>query len=126
MHFELIIIAVTLIAFDIITGFLKATKTKTLNSQIMREGLFHKVGEIILIALSAFIEYYALDFVSINIDIPLVGGTCVYIIIMELMSILENIAILNPQLSKLISPYLDKIKDNKNTGVQNNGNKNRN
>lgn len=108
---EIIIIVLVFIAFDILTGFLKAVSTKTINSKIMREGLIHKIGEIVFLGLSTFIEFYALTFIELPFDVPLMKVTSIYIIAMELISILENISVINPNLSKIITPYLDKVKN---------------
>lgn len=70
--------------FDILTGYIQAVINKNVDSKIMREGLLHKCLLIVVVAISYIIEYaFGLKAVSSVITI--------YICIMELMSILENL-----------------------------------
>ena len=85
------------IAVDFVTGVLKALKTKTFSSTIMREGLFHKVA-LLLVMLLGFMVDYAQRFVDLGFAVPVGGAVCVYIALMELGSALENICRINPEL----------------------------
>ena len=89
---------------DIITGFVKAWSTKTLNSQVLRKGLLHKFSEVFLCAVSYGAEY-ATHYIAIDVSIPLFNATCGYIVLMETVSVFENLTAINPDLSK----YLHKI-----------------
>ena len=60
-------------------------------------------------AVAYFVEY-AVVYVNMGVDIPAVPAVTVYICIMELISILENICAVNPQMCALFKPYLDKLK----------------
>lgn len=100
------------ILFDILTGVLKALKCEGLNSTCLREGLFHKLSEVIVIAFSAMFEF-GIDYIDIGINIPLLEIVAVYICTMEFVSIIENISIMNPKLSALFRPYLEKLKSDK-------------
>ena len=53
---------------------------------------------------------YAMRYVELGIQIPLVGAVVTYICIMELISIMENMCAVNPELSALFKPYLEKLK----------------
>lgn len=90
------------IVFDIITGLLKAVKDGNVKSSIMKEGLTAKLGEIIIMVLMYVIEYI-FPLININLNLPLVQGVSVYIIIMELSSIIENVGKINPELAKKLS-----------------------
>ena len=69
---------------DILTGYVQAVINKNVDSQIMREGLLHKCLLIIAILIGYIVEYaFGLSAVSSVIT--------VYICLMELMSILENL-----------------------------------
>lgn len=98
------------IAFDIVTGIVKALYNEGLNSTYLRKGLFHKLSEIIAVAGSGLLEY-GLNYIEIGIDLPLLNVVAVYICAMELVSILENLAEVNPMLAKLFRPYLEKLKE---------------
>ena len=100
------------ILFDILTGFLKALYLKELDSTILRKGLFHKLSEIIAVIGSGLLEY-ATIYIKLGVDLPLLKVVSVYVCIMELISIIENICIVNPDLTKLFNPYLKKLKGKK-------------
>lgn len=98
------------ILFDILTGILKAWKQKSINSAVLRTGLFNKLSEIVAIAFSAFLEFGG-DEIHLGIDLPFVGVVSSYICLMEFISITENLCVLNPQFEKLFGKYLEKVKD---------------
>lgn len=50
-----------------------------------------------LVALAYLIDY-AQKFVDLGFQVPVAAGVCVYIILMELGSIVENIGKINPDL----------------------------
>lgn len=69
---------------DILTGYIQAVINKNVDSRVMREGLLHKCLLIIAIVIGYIVEYaFGLSAVSSVITI--------YICIMELTSILENL-----------------------------------
>lgn len=111
---SIVILVVAFICLDIITGLLKAVYEKNLESECIRKGLIHKIGEILAVAVAFLIEYSQTVILSINFDIPIVKGVCIYIILMEILSVLENICVINPQLRKVFSPYLKKLKEKEN------------
>lgn len=71
---------------DIITGFIQAFINKNVDSQKMREGILRKMLLLVVICLS-FIFQFA--FFNMNIISKFV---CLYIIFMEIISILENLS----------------------------------
>ena len=79
---------------DVISGFISAVIQKNVDSQKMREGLLRKILLILIIALS-FIVQYAFGITSIS------KVVCIYIIVMEVISILENIKKAGIDLGKL-------------------------
>lgn len=97
------------IVFDIATGILKALFKGEINSSILRIGLFHKLAECFAVFGAGLLQY-AVNYVDIGIDIPMLGAVTVYICAMETVSITENLCVVNPGLSKLFQPYLDKLK----------------
>lgn len=85
------------ICFDIVSGFAYATKAKNISSQALREGFFHKFAIILLLFLAVLLNYVQGIF-YIGLDIPLVEVSAGYLVIMEVISILENIGKINPEL----------------------------
>lgn len=105
---EIYYIVGSFILADIITGILQALQKGDLNSTKLREGLFHKLSEILAVGLGAGLEL-ACDYIQLGVDIPLLNVIAVYICIMELVSVLENLCEMNPALAKLFKPYLEKL-----------------
>jgi phage-related holin len=87
------------IVLDFFTGLLKAFATGGFSSKIMRRGLFHKLSLLCVLALGWLMEY-AQRFVDLGLSFAVPVGTaaCVYIILMEAGSILENLCRINPDL----------------------------
>ena len=93
-------IVLFLILFDIVAGVVSAAKNHSLDSSVMRNGLFNKVGEILLLILGIFcnliLETY--PFTQLGIPSEVTYAVAVYISGMEILSILENICKINPEL----------------------------
>lgn len=85
------------IIFDFITGIIKAFKNKEYTSTIMREGLFHKAGSVLVIAFGALVDY-GQTFLDLGVSIPVGITICAYIVLMEIGSIIENLCLINPKL----------------------------
>lgn len=112
-----IVLMVVLMVLDIISGFAGAAKSGVVESGKMREGLWHKAGFIGLVILAIVWE---IAVVWINFDaaakgagiiipvMPAVSGVCALIAIIELISIIENLCVLNPQIAQL--PFVKKLK----------------
>lgn len=97
MDWHIPIITLCFIACDVITGFIQALKNKCVDSSVMRDGLFHKVGFICAIALGFLCEY-AVAWLDIGFSAPIVVPVCIFICVTEIVSILENIKKLTPDL----------------------------
>lgn len=110
MDFKIYFIVCGFIIFDIVSGFLKATYEGKYNSSVMRKGGLRKLAELLALIGSGLLEI-AMDYVELGIDIPLLNAVSVYICVMELISILENLSGISPTLNKLFKPYLAKLKD---------------
>ena len=107
------IIPISLMAIDYATGLLNAWVKRKIKSSKMREGLAKKFGELSILAIGALFSYgfsiplYVLHFIS------------VYIIIMELISICENLNLLGVPIPKFIKNALNEANDQ----IQNNDKK---
>lgn len=86
------------ILLDILSGVTQAVKNKTLSSVVMREGIYHKLSYVIAIALSALIEYGVLH-MELGFTTPLLMPVCVMVCLTEIVSIVENVGQLNPDLA---------------------------
>lgn len=85
------------IFLDLVTGMIKAFKEKSFTSSIMREGLFHKCGSILLVIFGVAVDY-AQTMIDIGVSVPIANAICAYIVAMEIGSIIENIGKINPQI----------------------------
>ena len=101
-HFETwaVILPLAFMALDVISGILKAAKSGTISSSVMRQGLFSKTGSILVLGLAALV-----DFTVSQIDVGFINGAitatyAVYIVAMETTSIIENACEINPDLKK--------------------------
>lgn len=93
-----IIACVCLMLLDVISGFMAAVKNRELSSTKMREGLFHKCSLVMCIVLAWCIEMFVMHVPDLGFNVPLVIPACVIIFAMEVVSILENIVKINPEL----------------------------
>lgn len=103
------IITAAFILLDLVTGLIKALKEKKYNSSIMREGLYHKAGSVLIILLGVLVDY-AQNFVDLGVNIPVAAAFCVIVILMEIGSIIENACAINPDiLPDKIKSYFQKL-----------------
>lgn len=97
------------ILLDMITGLIKAFKEKNYTSTVMREGLFHKAGSILVIVFGCLVDY-AQTYVELGVTVPVAASVCAYIILMEIGSIIENVCVINPNiLPEKIKEYFEKL-----------------
>lgn len=91
IHFTFLLV---FIFFDLVSGYLYATISKTKNSAKMRLGFYHKIGEIMTVILFYTVSLYNSK-MKLGIDLieefNLVQCSCYYIILNEILSIKENV-----------------------------------
>lgn len=78
-----IIICTVAILFDMLTGLIKAFKTKKYNSSINRNGIASKMTWFVMIGLGAIVAWVC----HTNLLLWLIGFSCVF---SEFMSMIEN------------------------------------
>ena len=101
------------ILLDMVTGLIKAFKEKSYTSTIMREGLFHKCGSVLCVAFGVLVDYTQ-TLVDIGVTVPVAIPVCVYIILMEIGSVIENICAINPDiLPDKIKAFFSKLSGGK-------------
>lgn len=99
------------ILLDLITGLIKAFKEKSYTSSIMREGLYHKIGTLLIVGFGYLVDY-AQTYIDIGVSVPVAISVCSYVVLMEIGSIIENVCIINPQiLPDKIKGYFKKLSD---------------
>lgn len=92
---QILIVTLCAMALDVLTGFAGAVKNNDVRSAKMRDGLWHKSGFVGLIAMAYLLEYGA-SIADLGISVPAVSAVCVFVIVTEAASILENLCVLNP------------------------------
>lgn len=110
MDYKVYFIVLGFIIFDILSGLLKATYEGKYNSSVMRKGGLRKLSEVFALILSGLLEYVC-AFIDLGVELPLLPIVSVYICVMELISILENLCAISPILNNLFKPYLAKLKE---------------
>lgn len=101
----MLVIVVGLAAADIVTGWIKAYSRGRLRSRTMRKGGLNKLAEIVVmsVAIGLNVGFEKLGEYYHNTELTALAGSVTaltvffYITVMELISILENFAEINPQ-----------------------------
>ena len=94
-----------LMAADVVTGWIQATINETWDSTKMRVGLYRKSGEILVIVI-AYVIYAA---INLPVDMPaFIAG---YIIIMEIISVAENLDEAGLPVPRWVTRKLKKVAD---------------
>ena len=96
------------VALDILTGVAAAVSASELSSSKMRDGLFHKFAFYGAYVLAVALECAA-GALDLNITIPAAGTVAAYIVATEVVSVLENLCKMNPELKN--SKFLDMFGD---------------
>jgi toxin secretion/phage lysis holin len=107
IHFEktwcILIVPMVMMAFDYLTGIMKAWHNHDIQSSKLRDGLNRKFGEVIVIIISLFLQY------SIGLPKEITTFVSIYIIVMELISIIENLGAIGVKVPKWIKDRLVSI-----------------
>ena len=98
MDYQILLITAVMIVLDIVFGFAGAVKMKDIQSEKLRNGLWHKAGFIGLIVL-AYVIQYAAAHADLRFDVPSVLAVCEYVIVTEIVSVFENLCVLHPELA---------------------------
>lgn len=107
------IVPISLMAIDYATGLVNAWIKKKIKSSKMREGLAKKFGELCVLAIGALFSY------GFSIPLYILYFMSIYIIVMELISICENLSLLGVPIPTFIKNALNDA----NESIQNNGTK---
>lgn len=90
---------------DIISGVLKAWHMHDMQSKALRNGLYHKAAFLGVIGLAQLTELAADKMPEIELNVPIVGAICAYIVLTELVSVLENLRDINPDIGGIMNRF---------------------
>lgn len=107
INWSVIVVTLFFVIFDYVTGVIQAVCNKDVQSSRMREGLFHKGAFVLVIILAIACEVAMGAIPEIGFTLPLVVPVCSYLIVTELVSIMENLGLMNSDLmsSKILSIF---------------------
>lgn len=91
--------ALVMMLMDILSGFVGAVVRGDVSSTKMREGIGHKALLVIVIIAAVLVQTFTLHIGDMGWSFPLIVPCCVYIIVMELTSVLENVCEAYPTLN---------------------------
>lgn len=95
-----ILLPAILMAIDVLTGLIGAWSKKEIKSSVMRQGLAKKFGEIVVLALGQLLFY------SVSLPSVIVTGLSFYVVLMELISVCENLQKLGVPIPEFIKNAL--------------------
>lgn len=103
--FWVILMPSILMAIDVLTGFINAWARKRIKSAVMRQGLARKFGELVVLGIAQLFFY------GVGMPKYAVIGISTYIMVMELISINENLIKLGVPIPKFIKEALMKAEE---------------
>lgn len=109
MNVYAVLAVMVFIGMDIVSGMIKALSTTGLDSSVMRQGFYHKLGEVLAVGLLAAADFY-LPLVGVNVNVSFSAIGCAYFVLMEIGSIIENIGAINPELVGPLTKIFAKLK----------------
>ena len=109
-EFQIILIPLTLCALDVVSGYIAAIRTGTVDSTVMRDGMWNKIGELLAIvavkSIEICISVFGSDFVGVEITVPLLPLFCGYLALYEITSNIENIGKMNPAVAEWLIEHI--------------------
>lgn len=94
-----IIAVAVFILLDIVAGMVGAVVRHDFQSSKMREGLGHKAMLVLVVALAVLVQGFTTHVGELGFNVPLIVPVCVYIVLMEVASVLETVAQTYPALA---------------------------
>lgn len=93
----LVIVALSFTLLDFLLGFTGAVIRKEVSSKALREGIGHKLASVAFLVVAALLDAAVGTGLLLGIE-PVMIVACTYLILMEIISCLENIRKMNPDL----------------------------
>ena len=109
-RYWVLLLPLVLMTADIVTGWIQATINNVWDSTKMRTGLFRKSGEMLVIVVAYVISVA----IALPVDIP--AWIAIYISIMEIISVCENLDQAGIPMPVWITRKLKKVADDLSSG----------
>jgi toxin secretion/phage lysis holin len=100
-----LMIPVSLMGIDVLTGYLNAWLKHDVKSYRMRQGLVKKCGEILVLLIGKIFEY------GLGLPSIIMNAISFYIILMELVSVIENLDKIGVPIPKFLKKGLHQMSD---------------
>lgn len=100
-----LVIPLSLMLIDVLTGWLNAWLKGEVKSYRMREGLVKKCGEIMILIIGELFEF------GLGLPVYIMSLISLYIILMELVSIAENLDKMGVPIPRFFSKGLGKLNE---------------
>lgn len=109
-EFQIVFVPLVLCVLDVASGYIAAMRTGTVNSTVMRDGMWNKMGEVFAIVVGKAVEIcisiFGADFVGMEMNVPVCTAVCAYLSLYEVTSIVENIGKMNPTIGKWLIEHI--------------------
>ena len=106
------LVPIVLMLFDYVTGVMKAWHFNAISSSKLRDGLTHKAGECIIILIAVFLQKTMGTPKEITIFVS------IYIIIMEIISVIENLDAIGVKIPSWVKTKLLAIVEDQENGKE--------
>lgn len=103
------LVMLAFIAADIVSGYAKAVATGTRSSKALKKGLWNKAGEILVTSFLLLVDY-ALPQIGVDLGFMTFSGGVIYICLMEITSVCENLIVISPALEPVLGKLLTAAK----------------
>lgn len=109
-EFQIVFVPLALCVLDVASGYIAAMHTGTVNSTVMRDGMWNKMGEVFAIVVGKAVEIcisiFGTDFAGAETNVPVCTAVCAYMSLYEITSIVENIGKMNPSVGKWLIEHI--------------------
>ena len=94
-----IIVAAVMMALDVVSGLMGAVVRHDFQSSKMRDGIGHKAMLVLVVVLAVVVQGATDHIGDMGWSVPLIVPACVYIIVMEVASVLETVSQTYPEVA---------------------------
>lgn len=95
--FHSLAVALSFNALDILTGFVAAVRNRDIKSGKLRDGLFKKTGFVLCYFVAWLMDTHG-SAIGLSLGVDVLPVVVLYACTTELVSVLENITIINPDI----------------------------